>query len=424
MFAIAPPSFALAAEYAAPGCLNESAINQEQVRLADLAKQFEATITKTAGAAYAAAVERGDDHDTAYDEALSAGASAPPVLMNPLGANNTPAIILKTSAAGGSGYYDVHELSARTTGADGRVRTRTEGLVTLFPARYSPTGAYGPAGLSHLARAVLAMTRHVSTGADVLVEGFVSRTAQLIGSGGNSAYLALHRPVTLEPLVLPAPGAAPAASRGAYTPIVEARRAARNAANASATDPADADDDAMGADRPNPWTQSGRAIGQLLLSRIDVPRLLADIERALDDAARSPDVMQQLDAYSFAADTLARHSGASIEECLGWLVAAFGERDASALACLAQRRPPAPPVAQRLATMMLEYRVAYRKAAAGKRWERELTLYVLSQGVPMRAQRTDEVEWSDLPEPVRAQNLGARRDEINFTLWPVAAEAR
>ncbi len=176
--------------------------------------------------------------------------------------------------------------------------------------------------------------------------------------------------------------------------------------------------------RPNPWTQSGRAIGQLLLSRIDVPRLLADIERALDDAARSPDVMQQLDAYSFAADTLARHSGASIEECLGWLVAAFGERDASALACLAQRRPPAPPVAQRLATMMLEYRVAYRKAAAGKRWERELTLYVLSQGVPMRAQRTDEVEWSDLPEPVRAQNLGARRDEINFTLWPVAAEAR
>ena len=175
---------------------------------------------------------------------------------------------------------------------------------------------------------------------------------------------------------------------------------------------------------PNPLGARAQAFWQVVARRIDVPQLLAQIERALEEAALHPDVMQQVDAYAFAADVLAGHTDAPLEECLGWIVEAFGAKEPSLLACLPHRRPASPQLAQRLAEALLEFKVVYRKVAKGGPWQREFTLFRAADKGAVRVQRVEDIDWSDLPETVRADALGSRRTEINFTLWPTHSEPR
>jgi hypothetical protein len=174
----------------------------------------------------------------------------------------------------------------------------------------------------------------------------------------------------------------------------------------------------------NPLGDRAQALWQFIANRVDTPRLLESIARALKEAADDPGVMQEVEAYGFAADTLARHTAAPPEECLGWVVESFGAKDPKALACLTQRRPAAPALAQRLSATLLEFRVAFRKVAKGGVWQREFTVFISAEKGAVRVQRTDDLDWSDLPETVRTDALGARRSEVNFTLWPLPTESR
>jgi hypothetical protein len=159
-------------------------------------------------------------------------------------------------------------------------------------------------------------------------------------------------------------------------------------------------------------------------SRLDWKRITHSLTGLLRQASESPDATHKIELYQFVGEALARNLSLAPDEAYGWLLDALVERDPKVLASFAARRAPTPEAAQRLSRALLELRVVFRREGVGRRWLREYTAYLLGPSNPLRAQRTDEVDWDDLPDEVRDLAMRARRTEVAFKLWPFDAGER
>ncbi len=142
---------------------------------------------------------------------------------------------------------------------------------------------------------------------------------------------------------------------------------------------------------------------------------LRSIASALAEHGHAAECLARRSLYLEVGRFLAERAALPPNGCSRWLAERIGERDqdaiptGSALDALQS---------ERLEAMLLGLDLSFRERDGG--WERETVVYFVSASADrcLRHRTLAAVDWSDLPEEVRAARLGAGDREYCLRLLP------